>query len=227
MPGNGEPLSWLPAIMAVVLSVVALVAVSLSASAPARRIGLGGIAAVGALSLAVAVWQVSAASERIAELMRRDHSPELAARVNSLEQEVATLKESMRFRSLGPDRAGQLADYLRPYGSRKVVVSCAPNDIEAYHYATDIADALKAAGWDARGPEPTKIFGDVRAMGINLYDAGGSDTARILIAAMDKFAIPYQTRVPPAAAMPADDPLELYVGIKPGPPATAAGVATQ
>ena len=97
---------------------------------------------------------------------------------------MAKLKESTRGRTLSADTAARLADYLRPFGAHEVVVSCAPDDIEAYRYATQIADVLKAANWDARGPETTTIFGAVRAMGINVYDDGTQrrrhrqDTAR-------------------------------------------------
>ena len=221
----GAPvLLWLPAVMACVLSAAALVSVAVSATPAARRWGLICVAAVGAASLAVALWQASAAAERIAGLIRRDRTTELAAQVKSLQAAIATLKESTRFRSLGPDLASRLAAYLRPFGPRKVVVSSAANDIEAYRYATEIAAAIKEAGWDARGPEPTAIFGDVRAMGVNVYDSGSSDTAKALIAAMKQFAIPYQVRVPPSGETPATDAVELYIGSKPGPaPVAAAG----
>jgi hypothetical protein len=131
------------------------------------------------------------------------------------------LKESTRSRTLSADTAAKLADYLRPFGTHKVVVSCAPDDIEAYRYATQIADVLKAANWDARGPETTTIFGDVRAMGINVYDSGGHglDTAKILLDGLAKFAIPYQSRVPPSEALPESDTVELFISAKPAQPA--------
>lgn len=222
MPPAAPLLLWLPAVMACVLSAVALVSVALSATPAARRWGLICVAAVGAASLAVALWQASAAAARIAEVIRRDRTAELATQVQSLQREIATLKESTRFRSLGPDLASRLAAYLRPFGPRKIVISCAANDIEAYRYATEIAAAIKEAGWDARGPEPTAIFGDVRAMGVNVYDSGGSDTAKVLIGAMKQFGIPYQVRVPPNGETPAADAVELYIGGKPTPPPVAA-----
>jgi hypothetical protein len=224
MPPGATLLLWLPAAMACVLSAVALVSVAVSATPAVRRSGFICVAAVGAASLAVAVWQASASAERIAELIRRDRTTELAAEVKSLQAEIATLKESTRFRALGPDLASRLVAYLRPLGPRKVVVSCAANDIEAYRYTTEIASAIKDAGWDARGPEPTAIFGDVRGMGVNVYDSGGSDTAKVLIAAMKQFAISYQVRVPPSGEMPADA-VELYTGSKPGPPPVSASGA--
>jgi hypothetical protein len=212
--------AWLPAFMVVVLTVLAL----LATTAPWGERTRGLIATVGALTLAAAVWQASAAGRKIARLIARDRSAELVAQVKSLQDEVAKLRQSTSIRSLGGDTAARLADYLRPFGRHRVIVSCVPNDIEAYHYATQIADALKAANWDARGPEATTIFGDVKAMGINVYDDANhpSETVKILVDALAKFGIPYQTRVPPGETIAPNDAVELYVGAKPAPPAASA-----
>ncbi len=166
----------------------------------ARRVRIAAIAALGSAALATSVWQASAASDEIAHLKQNDQTQKLALEVKSLAEELAKLKESARARSLDDQTATKLADYLRLYGSRKIVVSCVPNDVEAYHYATELANALKGAGWDALGPQTTMIFGNIRAMGINVYDTGsaGPDTAKILVDAFAKFGIPYQSRVPPA-----------------------------
>ncbi|HXC91930.1 MAG TPA: hypothetical protein VNV18_17345 [Stellaceae bacterium] len=219
---SGAPLPWLPAVLVVVLGGLALAAIAVGPAA--RRTWLAAVAVASCLTLAASVWQTRAASEQIARLTEQDQSKKLAAEVASLQQQVARLQQSTRVRSLSADTAAKLADYLRPFGPRKIVVSCAPNDIEAYRYATDIANVLKAANWDARGPETTMIFGDIRAMGINVYDNGGSgsNTAKILIDGLAKFAIPYQSRVPPNEAMPEGDAVELFIGKKPEQPATAA-----
>jgi hypothetical protein len=218
-------LPWLPAFMVVLLGSVALIAAAAAATPAARRIWLGVIATVAALTLAATLWQAWAAGHQIVELTKHDQSKELAAQVKSLKEQVVELQESTRVRSLGADAATKLTGFLRQFGGHKVVVSCAPNDIEAYQYASQIANVLKAANWDARGPETTTIFGDVRAMAINVYDNGGraSDTAKILLDALAKAGIPYQSRVPPSEAMPADEAVELFIGAKPGQPATAAG----
>ncbi len=221
---TGVLLPWLPGFTVIVLCALALAAAAAPATSAAKQVRLGVIAVVGALTLGVAVWQARSASDQIARLIRHDQSKELAAQVKFLQEEIVRLKESTRARSLGAETASKLADYLRPFGSRKIVVSCAPNDIEAYRYATDIANVLKAANWDAHGPETTTIFGDVRAMGINVYNNGGrtSDTEKILLDALAKFGIPYQSRVPPSEAMPDNGAVELFIGAKPEQPGMAA-----
>ena len=45
-----------------------------------------------------------------------------------------------------------MTDYLRRAGGNRVVVSCVPDDVGAYGYAKQIANMLRAAGWDAHGP---------------------------------------------------------------------------
>jgi hypothetical protein len=119
-------------------------------------------------------------------------------------------------RGIDPDAAIKLADYLHSFGSRRVDVSCIPNDVEAYGYATQIVNLLKTANWDARGPELTTIFGNVRAMGINVYDDApeGTDTAKILLTGFSKFNIPFQTRVASSSAG-ADPVVELFIGAQP------------
>ncbi len=213
-------LPWVPALLIAALSALALAA----ATFPARRTfvrqsRLAAIAILGISALATTVWQVWTDGEEIARLARHDRSTELQIRVKSLEQQLAKLEESTRGRSLAGDTAAKLTNYLRSFGDRKVVVSCIPNDIEAYNYATEIVDALRAANWDARGPETTTIFGKVSAMAVNVYDndVSGSDTAKILLDGFAKFGIPYKTRVPPADVL---DPgaVELFIGTKPVQP---------
>lgn len=212
---------WLPAVLVAILGVLALAAAATpNRRAAARWLRPAALAVIGSLAVAATVWQASAASDRIARLLQQDRTKELEAQVRSLEQHIAKLEESTRIRSLDPGTATKLADYLRPLGSHQVIVSCVPNDIEAYRYATQIADVLKAANWDARGPETTTMFGDVKAMGINLYNNGGqpSDTVKILLEALAKFGVPYQSRVPPSEALPESDAVELFIGSKPGQP---------
>jgi hypothetical protein len=213
--------SWLPGLLVLVLSAAAVVVVAAPPAAGAvKRRRLIAIAFLGILAVAATVWQARRAADEVARLIRDNQSSELAAQVESLGQQVAKLKESTRNRTLSADTAAKLADYLRPFGAHEVVVSCAPNDIEAYRYATQIKDALKAANWDARGPETTTIFGDVRAMGINVYTGDhGADTTKILLDGLAKFAIPYQSRVPPSEALAGNQTIELFIGAKPASPA--------
>lgn len=212
-----QTLPWVPALLVAALSALALAA----ATFPARRSfvrqsRLAAIAILGISALATTVWQVWTDGEEIARLARHDRSTELQIRIKSLEQQLAKLEESTRGRSLAGDTAAKLTNYLRSFGSHKVVVSCIPNDIEAYNYATEIVDALRAANWDARGPETTTIFGKTSAMAVNVYDNAGSglNTAKILLDGFAKFGIPYKTRVPPAEML---DPgaVELFIGTKP------------
>src|SRR5271166_2392309 len=187
---SGTLLPWLPALMIVALCALAFAVAAMPATKPrTRRVRIAAIAALGSAALATSVWQASAASDEIAHLKQNDQTQKLALEVKSLAEELAKLKESARARSLDDQTATKLADYLRPYGSRKIVVSCVPNDVEAYHYATELANALKGASWDALGPQTTMIFGNIRAMGINVYDTGsaGPDTAKILVDAFAKF----------------------------------------
>ncbi|HEY3911642.1 MAG TPA: hypothetical protein VGM07_17405 [Stellaceae bacterium] len=224
MSGAGAVASWLPVLLVVLLSVLALIAAAAPAAAAAtkrRRVLV--IVLLGALAIAATTWQARSAADRIAHLIRDNRSVQLAAQIQSLQDRIAKLQENARGRTLSADTAAKLADYLRQSGAHSVVISCAPGDIEAYRYATQIADVLKAAGWDARGPETTTIFGAIRAMAINVYDAGGrsADTTKILLDGFAKFGIPYQSRVPPSGALPDSEAVELFIGTKPAPPAEA------
>lgn len=216
-------LPWVPVLLIAALSAVAMVsAIFPAARPPARQSRLTVIAILGIAALATTVWQVWADGNEIAHLIKGDRSQQLAARVKSLEQQLLKLEESTLSRSLGSDTAAKLADYLRPFSSgRRVVVSSMPNDIEAYRYATEITNALKAAGWDARGPETTTIFGNISAMGINVFDAAPSTgTAKILLDAFAQFGIPYETRVPPGGVLDGGS-VELFIGSKPVQPAAS------
>jgi hypothetical protein len=215
-----QTLPWLPALLIAALSALALAVATFPAtSTVVRQLRLTAIAILGISALATTVWQVWIDGEEIAHLARLDRSTELQIRVKSLQEQLAKLEESTRGRSLVGDTAAKLANYLRPFGGRKVVVSCIPDDVEAYHYATEIVDALKAANWDARGPETTTIFGKVSAMAVNVYsnDASSSDTAKILLDGLAKFGIPYKTRVPPAEMLDSGA-VELFIGAKPVEP---------
>lgn len=142
----------------------------------------------------------------------------LNAKVADLGAQVAALKQEKRDRTIAPDKAAAMAAYLRQFGSHRVVVSCAPEDVEAFDYANRIVDVLKAAGWQADGPEKTKIFGTAAAMGVRLFVRGGGvapDTAKILIDAFTRFNIPFESGVTPGQAIPDPATTELFVSHKP------------
>ncbi|HEV8680006.1 MAG TPA: hypothetical protein VGQ90_11575 [Stellaceae bacterium] len=142
----------------------------------------------------------------------------LNARIKDLEAQIQTLAEKYRARTIDPETAEKIADYLRPFGSHRVVVSSVPDDVEAYGYANQVANLLRAAGWDALGPQTTTIFGEVPAMNIRVYVRAGTEppeAARILLDAFFRFNIPYQSGITPEAAIPDSATVELFVGHKP------------
>ena len=143
-------------------------------------------------------------------------SADLINRVMTLEARLREFQRGTPFRKISEDTAEKLAAYLKQFDPRRVVVSCIPDDFEAYQYANQVLNVFKAAGWDAQGPEPTRIFGDVRGAGVNLYVSSDyhSDTAKVLLDGFAKFNIPYQSRVTPSQAIPDPETVELFVGTK-------------
>src|SRR6266702_625016 len=142
----------------------------------------------------------------------------LNAKLKDLEGQIHALQEKTRTRTIDADISAQMAEYLRPFGSHRVVMSCLPDDLEAYHYANQIANVLRAAGWEALGPETTTIFGEASAMGVTLYvrsNVAAPDTARLLLDAFTRFNIPYQSGIASNYANPAPATVELFVGRKP------------
>ncbi len=139
---------------------------------------------------------------------------DLTRRIKALEDHVRELEEGRRARLIQQTAADDLASYLKQFGSRRVIVSCIPDDMEAYQYANQLVNILKAANWEAQGPQVTKIFGDVRAPGVNVYVNGdnSSDTAKILLDGFAKLNIPYQSRVTPSGAIPDSETVELFIG---------------
>jgi hypothetical protein len=228
-------LPWLATAAVVALFAVAAAAVTClpAAGATLRRLRLFATTAVGLFAVTATFWQaLEIAVTRVPTSVVATAVPSpssvtgLQDRIKSLEIRVEQLRHSTTMRTIGPDTANKLARYLGQFGSRPVVVSCVPNDVEAYDYATQIVGVLKAAGWDARGPEVTTIFGDVRAVGINVYDAAvpGADTAKILLDGLTEFNIPFETRVAPGSAA-IDGSVELFVGAQPTMRAAADGGA--
>jgi hypothetical protein len=92
-----------------------------------------------------------------------------------------------------------------------------PDDVEAFTYANQIANVLRAAGWDAHGPETTAIFGDAPAMGIRLYVRSGvaPETAKILLDAFTRFDVPFKSGTTSNDMIPDNTTVELFVSHKP------------
>jgi hypothetical protein len=138
-------------------------------------------------------------------------------KITDLNRQLDQWKERTKIRFIDDEDASAMADYLRRYGSHRVVVSCVPGNTEAYNYANQIANILRSAGWDALGPETTAIFGNPPGIGINLFVRGtkSPDAARILVDAFARFNIPFQSRVEPSEAIPDNQTVELFVAMKP------------
>ena len=142
----------------------------------------------------------------------------LNARIKDLESQIVALREKNRTRTIDSDTAAKSAEYLRRFGGHRVVVSCVPDDVEAYTYANQIANMLRASGWEALGPETTTIFGEAAAMGVTLYVRGGGappEAAMLVLDAFARFNIPYRSGITPSAAIPDPATVELFVGHKP------------
>ncbi len=223
--------AWLPTALVILLAAMALAwAASPPVTAKGRRLCMASVFILGTFAIAGAVWQSQHEADEAPALAGASASPispqtkasgpsssVLAMRVKALEDYVKELEAGRRARTINQATADDLASYLKQFGTHSVIVSCIPDDIEAYLYANRIVNILKAADWEAQGPEVTKIFGEVRAPGINVYvngDAQG-DTAKVLLDGFATFNIPYQSRVTPPGAIPDSEPVELFIGSQP------------
>ena len=233
--------SWLPTIAVAVMTVLAFLAALAQAPRMAKLYWLIAVLVCGALAIAVAAWQQSRELAQLRDLSSHlgalarllpggpPASPEqtvdslatsmysLNSRINELQAQIETLRKKGKTRAIDSDTVTKLADYLRPFGSRRVVVSCVPDDVEAFTYANQIANVLRAAGWDAHGPETTAIFGDAPAMGIRLYVRSGvaPDTAKLLLDAFTRFDIPFKSGTTSNDMIPDNTTVELFVSHKP------------
>jgi hypothetical protein len=202
---------WLPALSVIVAIALALTAAESPSPTPSgRRLWRAGILVFGALAIAATVWLGRREEDEVLTLAGTSAAPQVPAaavngpsvasltfRIKVLEDRVKELEAGRLARSISQKSADDLASYLKQFGSRRVIVSCIPDDIEAYQYANQLVNILRTAKWQAQGPQMTKIFGDVRVPGINVYVNGdnSSDTAEILLDGFTKFNIPYQSRV--------------------------------
>jgi hypothetical protein len=141
----------------------------------------------------------------------------LSAKVAGVGDQIAALKAGSVGRSIDPATAVKLTDYLRQHGSYRVIVSCVPNDVEAYGYATQLIGILKAGGWDALGPEITANVLEGAAMGVTVLirDPTAPDAAKILLDALNQSNIPHQPGISANDAIPDTATVELFVAKKP------------
>jgi hypothetical protein len=219
---------WLPALSVIVAIALALTAAESPSPTPSgRRLWRAGILVFGALAIAATVWLGRREEDEVLTLAGTSTAPQVPAaavngpsvasltfRIKVLEDRVKELEAGRLARSISQKSADDLASYLKQFGSRRVIVSCIPDDIEAYQYANQLVNILRTANWEAQGPQMTKIFGEVRVLGINVYVNGdnSSDTAKILLDGFTKFNIPYQSRVTPNGAIPDTETVELFIG---------------
>src|SRR5690242_4843475 len=129
----------------------------------------------------------------------------LEAKADEVAARVKAFREEARYRTINDDSADRMAAYLRPFGRHRVVVSCAPDDVEAYFYANRIATVLRAAGWEALGPETTTMLGAEPTLDVALYVRGGGaapEAAAMLLEAFSRFNIPYQSKLAASDAIP-------------------------
>ena len=219
---------WLPTLLVIVVTALALTAAGSPPAAPSgRRLWMVGILVFGSLAITATVWLGQREAEETSALAGTSAVPQvppavlsgpstgdLTSRIKVLEDRIKELEAGRRARSIPQRAADDLASYLKQFGSRRVIVSCIPDDTEAYQYANQLVNILKAANWQAQGPQITKVFGDVRAPGINVYVNGDNsfDTVKILLDGFTKFNIPYQSRVTPSGAIPDTETVELFIG---------------
>jgi hypothetical protein len=141
----------------------------------------------------------------------------LSAKVATIGDQVTALKAGAIGRSIDPSTAMKLADYLRQYGSYRVVVTCAPNNIEAHTYANQLVGILKTAGWDANGPEATANVEEGPTMGVMVLmrDPTAPDAAKILLDAFNHWNIPHRPGIAADETIPDTATVELFVAKKP------------
>jgi hypothetical protein len=231
-------MAWLPTFFVILLTATALTATESPPATPAlRRLCMAGILLLGLLALVSSVMGERKTTQLIADARRAASVPaatsanrteantaELAEQVRILKNRVRELEANAGSRLISAAASTKLSEYLRQFGAHPVIVSCIPDDAEAYNYANQIVNIFRAASWDARGPEMTKIFGDIRAMGINIYsgDNNNSEVVKILLDGFTKFNIPYHIRVAPSGSVPDSETVELFIGARPSESTRAA-----
>lgn len=233
-------LAWLPTIAVAVMAALAFLAALAQAPRAAKIPWVATVLVCGVLATAAAAWQQGRELAQLRDLSTHlgalarllpgapPANPEqtvdsltsslysLNSRIGELQNQIDALREKAKTRSIDSDTAAKLEDYLRPFGSHPVVVSCVPGDPEAFAYANQLTNILRTAGWDAHGPETTSIFGDAPSMGIRLFVRSGvaPDTAKILLDAFQRFDIPFKSGTTSNDAIPDNTTVELFVSHK-------------
>jgi hypothetical protein len=106
---------------------------------------MAGMILIGSLAIVGAVWQGQRMVDTSAALAGTTASPEASNRERNrpsvsdlmkqlkvLEDHIRELEAAKQVRTITTDNADKLAAYLRQFGNRRVIVSCIPEDIEAY-----------------------------------------------------------------------------------------------
>lgn len=147
----------------------------------------------------------------------KDALASLSSQVALINRQINALKDRSQVRSIDDLMAPKLADYLHQFGSFPVVVSCVPNDVEAYDYANQIVNILRAAGWDAHGPEISAARSEAVAMGISVFvrDPRSPGAAKILLDGFTRFNVPFQSGITASEAILDNATVELFVARKP------------
>jgi hypothetical protein len=140
----------------------------------------------------------------------------LSIQVAQIDRQIAALRAQSKGRLIDDETAAKLADYLRQLGSFPVLVSCVPDDVEAYGYANQLVNLLRAAGWDAHGPEISAVPG-AAAMGVSVFvrDPRSPGAAKLLLDAFTRFNIPFQSGIAASEAILDTATVELFVAKKP------------
>ena len=141
----------------------------------------------------------------------------LNARIEDLQQQIRTARETYRSRRIEPEAATGLAAYLRGEGPYRAVVSTVPGDPEAFGYANQLVNILREAGWEALGPETTTIFGTSPYPGVTLFAPSGGAASKAVTALIDgftRFNIPYRSGIPPREAISDPGTVSLFVSGK-------------
>jgi len=147
----------------------------------------------------------------------KDALASLSAQVAQINRQINALRDQSQVRSIDDLMAAKLADYLHQFGSFPVVVSCAPSDVEAYDYANQLVNILRAAGWDAHGPEISAARPGAVAMGVSVFvrDPRSPGAAKILLDGFTRFNIPFQSGITASEAILDNATVELFVARKP------------
>ena len=216
MPAIDKVIAWAPVAAVVAMALLALAPALLPLSGKIVRV----LWIVIVLAIAAAGGLAAVKQTRRADALSDAQSAtidELNARIADLTDQLKEVRQRVNARAIERDVAVKLTEYLASQGRHRVVVSCVENDVEAFNYANQIANVLKAANWDALGPEATAIFGKAPGMGVAIYTTGPrpSEAAAILADAFTKYNIPFQRRLAPTNANPDPETIELFIGTKP------------